>query len=325
MCQRSWDHPRACGEHRRPDIGRYRRAGIIPALAGNTSTEWPSDAAVWDHPRACGEHAGAILAASPWIGSSPRLRGTHHREPRRHHGSGIIPALAGNTGSRLAKKYPAWDHPRACGEHAAAAPIVAPVLGSSPRLRGTQDVGHGDVDFLGIIPALAGNTDSTRHPSKRCWDHPRACGEHERCAVTVAAGAGSSPRLRGTPEHYAVGSHSEGIIPALAGNTLQSRRTRFSPRDHPRACGEHGWSRKYCTTPMGSSPRLRGTLRACGDASAGHRIIPALAGNTRWKRPSAHSRWDHPRACGEHGRGCGCDVAVAGSSPRLRGTHTHER
>ena len=196
MCQRSWDHPRACGEHRRPDIGRYRRAGIIPALAGNTSTEWPSDAAVWDHPRACGEHAGAILAASPWIGSSPRLRGTHHREPRRHHGSGIIPALAGNTGSRLAKKYPAWDHPRACGEHAAAAPIVAPVLGSSPRLRGTQDVGHGDVDFLGIIPALAGNTDSTRHPSKRCWDHPRACGEHERCAVTVAAGAGSSPRLQ---------------------------------------------------------------------------------------------------------------------------------
>ncbi|PKU92650.1 hypothetical protein CQR45_1845, partial [Bifidobacterium pseudolongum subsp. globosum] len=172
------DHPRACGEHsicccaslivvgssprlrgtRKREVAAWRGVGIIPALAGNTRRRCRTGHRAWDHPRACGEHLASLDQQRFDRGSSPRLRGTHHREPRRHHGSGIIPALAGNTGSRLAKKYPAWDHPRACGEHAAAAPIVAPVLGSSPRLRGTLIPPGTRQSDVGIIPALAGNT-----------------------------------------------------------------------------------------------------------------------------------------------------------------------
>ena len=71
---------------------------------------------------------------------------------------------------------------------------------------------------------------------------------------------------------------------------------------------------------VGSSPRLRGT-RGC----ARHRvwrggIIPALAGNTPRQRDRTGTRWDHPRACGEHWAELDALGLTWGSSPRLRGT-----
>jgi len=51
------------------------------------------------------------------------------------------------------------------------------------------------------------------------------------------------------------------------------------------------------------------------------RFIPAGAGNTAswptWCRP----RTVHPRGCGEHGMGVATSPNIAGSSPRVRGTH----
>ena len=74
------DHPRACGEHTaifacfRNVLGSSPRMrgthasfvfyadcrGIIPAHAGNTSTNSPSRPSCRDHPRACGEHHSHI-------------------------------------------------------------------------------------------------------------------------------------------------------------------------------------------------------------------------------------------------------------------------
>ncbi len=93
---RSWDHPRACGEHRdrRPLLEHVRGSsprlrgtrryslagrlqhGIIPALAGNTCSPANHAGASRDHPRACGEHYCFRGAWEPYQGSSPRLRGT---------------------------------------------------------------------------------------------------------------------------------------------------------------------------------------------------------------------------------------------------------
>ena len=115
------------------------------------------------------------------LGSSPRLRGTSTSLGHGGHACGIIPALAGNIrfGSVLMRL--AWDHPRACGEHATVGGLDVSRTGSSPRLRGTSHSGSVNTDRIGIIPALAGNIvpDSFRRIIE--WDHPRACGEHGLC------------------------------------------------------------------------------------------------------------------------------------------------
>ena len=91
------DHPRVCGEHiafvpaitvvvgssprmrgtpRR--MGRaIRPEGIIPAYAGNTQSETTSRWRSRDHPRVCGEHDPPVNGSDSFVGSSPRMRGTH--------------------------------------------------------------------------------------------------------------------------------------------------------------------------------------------------------------------------------------------------------
>ena len=70
----------------------------------------------------------------------------------------------------------------------------------------------------------------------------------------------------------------------------------------------------------GSSPRLRGTFVFPVLERVQLGIIPALAGNISTIGSTVATTWDHPRACGEHVE-CGVrQDAVAGSSPRLRGT-----
>ena len=195
--------------------------------------------------------------------------------------------------------------------------------GSSPRLRGTRRHSRQCHRIDRIIPAPAGNTTTCPSTTSPRADHPRACGEHRRAKVWAKSIAGSSPRLRGTlfPATWPKGSPR--IIPAPAGNTCPSTALQPCPSDHPRACGEHTTTINGQNLHGGSSPRLRGTL-ANGSPSAGQsRIIPAPAGNTL-EVPKTHCfTSDHPRACGEHNVGHFDETRPAGSSPRLRGTHTH--
>ena len=253
-----------------------------------------------DHPRACGEHLSDARAHWEYQGSSPRLRGTYRVPFSAVWMPGIIPALAGNIGVEAGAEHDAGDHPRACGEHWERRVDGVRATGSSPRLRGTfvaQLDGHA---HRGIIPALAGNISGRRRPATH--------------------GRGSSPRLRGTYPIRAGRRAHMGIIPALAGNICASRSFALARSDHPRACGEHEFLVLFGELLEGSSPRLRGTYHRLENRRQQHGIIPALAGNinnpTRLKTLS----WDHPRACGEHCRDCGCGAHCVGSSPRLRGT-----
>ncbi len=215
--------------------------GIIPALAGNTLAQsWPQ-ALGSDHPRACGEHITVSHGDIMEAGSSPRLRGTQVRDWPRNILRGIIPALAGNTQPQPQSSHRYWDHPRACGEHRMSAMVMSIFWGSSPRLRGTLIPPGTRQSDVGIIPALAGNTNGVPSRWRPERDHPRACGEHLSITPSAVTQKGSSPRLRGTHTLGSFDLTGVGIIPALAGNTLQSRRTRLAPRAHPRACGEHGW------------------------------------------------------------------------------------
>ena len=134
--------------------------GIIPAYAGNTYIEDKASSAKWDHPRVCGEHQISASALIRRKGSSPRMRGTPGRIVKCEGCGGIIPAYAGNTGRRPALCAGVGDHPRVCGEHAKLFCCDQPAAGSSPRMRGTRGSGCGNHQFIGIIPAYAGNTES---------------------------------------------------------------------------------------------------------------------------------------------------------------------
>ena len=150
--------------------------------------------------------------------------------------------------------------------------------------------------------------------------HPRGCGEHSECNRRMTWQAGSSPRVRGTQSRSHASVTPERFIPAGAGNTAYREQSAVRGPVHPRGCGEHANLRAELSNPNGSSPRVRGTRRRCGDALEDVRFIPAGAGNTRDIPARRLLGAVHPRGCGEHCiEHCG-DPICAGSSPRVRGT-----
>ena len=148
-----------------------------------------------------------------------------------------------------------------CGEHYAYDSADITGMGSSPRVRGTLDQARVDELDFGIIPACAGNTSSTCPAATPTGDHPRVCGEHARFDAFGILSAGSSPRVRGTPEYARKGGFYRGIIPACAGNTPRDTFCGVMDGDHPRVCGEHLRRSSGWIPCRGSSPRVRGTQR----------------------------------------------------------------
>ena len=101
-------------------------------------------------------------------GSSPRLRGTRNHIPNRNTDTGIIPALAGNTGTPASCTRPCGDHPRACGEHPVRCRYSRRNMGSSPRLRGTPArLGH-HLRRPGNSSAMIFRVPSGNHSSQIC-------------------------------------------------------------------------------------------------------------------------------------------------------------
>ena len=256
------------------------KLGIIPAHAGNTQGIRRNCNASKDHPRACGEHYIGHIDTFMEQGSSPRMRGTPCFFCFSACRFGIIPAHAGNTGVTCSPTPWSWDHPRACGEHSEKSNQSSLLMGSSPRMRGTQIQERCGARCVGIIPAHAGNTSCSWRCLRSYWDHPRACGEHLKLGQGAKVGRGSSPRMRGTHEIPALGRRDPGIIPAHAGNTLNAAKIVVTTRDHPRACGEHQLTTGGDVQKAGSSPRMRGTLYGRYSLPTASGIIPAHAGNT---------------------------------------------
>ena len=73
--------------------------GIIPALAGNTRGGRAASCRRADHPRSRGEYSMMSVRMVVVFGSSPLSRGILAQAVWRGLQTGIIPALAGNTGA----------------------------------------------------------------------------------------------------------------------------------------------------------------------------------------------------------------------------------
>ena len=113
------DHPRSRGEYTILCIHFWRlygssplsrgipavgdvdldKAGIIPALAGNTILLDDCVPTREDHPRSRGEYDPRGSSASSALGSSPLSRGILEHQKAMDDSLRIIPALAGNTAS----------------------------------------------------------------------------------------------------------------------------------------------------------------------------------------------------------------------------------
>ena len=139
-CHISGSSPRVRGSHNRRTT-RSSGHGIIPAGAGLTTSSTSASAAPRDHPRGCGAHPQTTCERWDLQGSSPRVRGSRidnaHAEARR----GIIPAGAGLTHEHDSERGRAWDHPRGCGAHSSKRQSSPLLMGSSPRVRGSRDIG----------------------------------------------------------------------------------------------------------------------------------------------------------------------------------------
>ncbi len=217
ISRRSWDHPRARGEHAASTSStteaegsspRTRGAhltqphlravpGIIPAHAGSTWRAPGRRERLWDHPRARGEHPETVWYPTGREGSSPRTRGAPEGVRRERDGAGIIPAHAGSTTRWWSGSPRIWDHLRARGEHLNGDDVTQILGGSSPRTRGARPCDGPGGPGRGIIPAHAGSTPSGSAVTAPGWDHPRARGEHHYARRVQDALEGSSPRTRG--------------------------------------------------------------------------------------------------------------------------------
>ena len=234
------------------------------------------------------------------FGSSPRVRGTPAMNNAGVLLDRFIPACAGNTPASLRALICLAVHPRVCGEHLRPSSARWQQSGSSPRVRGTHRLRRVHVGSVRFIPACAGNTWVATFRVDRTAVHPRVCGEH-----------GAANLLPNAAERF---------IPACAGNTSTMWCARWSTTVHPRVCGEHDAATADERLHRGSSPRVRGTLIHQQRADAGHRFIPACAGNTAPAGAATTVSSVHPRVCGEHENIAASRSPVIGSSPRVRGT-----
>ena len=249
----------------------------------------------------CGEHQNASRLSHGPLGSSPHVRGALRPSATIGLGCGIIPACAGSTlfCHRFFGRF--RDHPRMCGEHLPESAICGHSRGSSPHVRGAQNLLPIMQDLDGIIPACAGSTCARLSARLEHGDHPRMCGEH---LVAVDLNIDGS-----------------GIIPACAGSTTDPSIDSSPNWDHPRMCGEHvgDFLNEFLTS--GSSPHVRGAPTKTHGIHQHTGIIPACAGSTAGTLPSRLAARDHPRMCGEHRVRILLVQCIRGSSPHVRGAH----
>ena len=197
--------------------------------------------------------------------------------------------------------------------------------GPSPRVRGSPRSTGRRSASRGSIPACAGKPPSPAPRATGARVHPRVCGEAGGPVQWLIRGRGPSPRVRGSPAWLGETRPVEGSIPACAGKPVTPASRRHGATVHPRVCGEALGQHRANLAREGPSPRVRGSpywriLRAPEDGS-----IPACAGKPNGTTARQGRRRVHPRVCGEATYRRTRQSAMAGPSPRVRGSHCQRR
>ena len=168
--------------------------------------------------------------------------------------------------------------PRVCGEKLYTPCVIAPSVGSPPRMRGK---GYDVVSRLcrvRITPACAGKRAAHSFQAVPPWDHPRMCGEKRNLSMLHFRRKGSPPHVRGKAAFGRECYYPYGITPACAGKRQALAKALSRSRDHPRMCGEKEKVKAILIKSGGSPPRMRGKVRIPCWRSVSAGITPAYAG-----------------------------------------------
>ncbi len=295
------------------------------------------------HPRVRGAHRSATLGVRPMPGPSPRARGSLPEAPALLGRGRSIPACAGLTLCRRRTPGQPTVHPRVRGAHRRPPRNPRPPVGPSPRARGSPWFVWRVLADVRSIPACAGLTRDNPPSVTVCQVHPRVRGAHADTPTIVTCRGGPSPRARGSPITAIISDQRAGPSPRARGS--RRRRIRRDPANrsipacagltwpycpvsrsravHPRVRGAHLATVVTMGSPLGPSPRARGSPQMVVGVGGLHRSIPACAGLTT--TPSAASACGpvHPRVRGAHRRLEPHQLGALGPSPRARGSQRH--
>ena len=167
--------PRVRGNRLHETIVRYTERSI-PARAGEPLTCYVHRHSTKVYPRACGGTIRRKPSHLTVSGLSPRVRGNRAECDRHDVLPRSIPARAGEPPIIPVERYPARVYPRACGGTGHNEAFDSVSHGLSPRVRGNLGVVDPAGDFVGSIPARAGEPPSWPLFGDHLGVYPRACG-----------------------------------------------------------------------------------------------------------------------------------------------------
>lgn len=150
------------------------------------------------HRHRAGADRRRALASRMSMGSSPRARGRPGLATPGLLPSRTIPASAGPTSSRNARRPRSGDHPRERGADVTWERIAMALGGPSPRLRGWSVRAVLLQRKLFVGPAPAGMVRRTTRPSRCRRSRPRACGDGPSGSVSSSRPVASASRAWGT-------------------------------------------------------------------------------------------------------------------------------
>ncbi len=133
--------------------------------------------------------------------------------------------------------------------------------------------------------------------------------------------SGSSPRVWGTRKAGSVFSMTSRFIPTGVGNAHAPGCCVGGSAVHPHGCGERFLTTLATPCSSGSSPRVWGTRQPPCPTRLFSRFIPTGVGNAIKVFGFDNHSSVHPHGCGERSGGNMNAKGIAGSSPRVWGTH----
>ena len=172
------------------DLWIFREFGITPAYAGKSCKTWLRLAG-------CGEKIPRTRATRAVWGSPPHMRGKAEQTALGALEGRITPAYAGKRLWQSLLRLRRWDHPRICGEKERRHRRISNGMGSPPHMRGKVRRSLLSCPAHRITPAYAGKSQEIDQPAEIDRDHPRICGEKQDVKLTMNAGQGSPPHMRG--------------------------------------------------------------------------------------------------------------------------------
>jgi len=153
--------------------------------------------------------------------------------------------------------------------------------GLSPLARGNHGNFLKPVCHFGPIPARAGEPGIRPKPTSLCTAYPRSRGGTGAGDITIGFREGLSPLARGNPVSPCFLSHTQGPIPARAGEPAGIGAGGHIVRAYPRSRG--GTKRGVDEAEMraGLSPLARGNRETASFVRPGKGPIPARAGEPK--------------------------------------------